>query len=211
MKKQEIIDSISQNGYCIIHQEIQNLEEVVKESKNLCTGKSYERGANHWAKPTSISQSLLQVVTNDLVRDIYEKEYNSIMQDICITHEYNSDNVSRNNYVHFDRLRSMKMLVYLTEVTEKSGPFCISSGTHKIGKKLRRQFMNQHSYQKKKNRLELDYPDIKFEMKPILGPAGTTILFDSDTFHKGGEVMPGFSRLVIRSHWYRDGNWRVVS
>jgi hypothetical protein len=211
MKEQEFIDCILQNGYYVIHQEIQDIEKIVEQAQGLCTGKSYERGANYWVKPDKISSSLLKIVTNDLVSQVYKTKYDSIMQDICITHEYNGNKVSRNNYIHFDRLRSMKMLVYLTEVCENSGPFCISPGTHRIGKNLRRAFMNQHSYEKKKNRLELDYPDIEFKMKSILGPPGTTILFDSDTFHKGGEVVSGFNRLVIRSHWYRDNNWRVAS
>ena len=40
-----------------------------------------------------------------------------------------------------------------------------------------------------------EYPPI-----PVEASAGTLIVFDTDTFHKGGQCEENKSRLVVRAH-----------
>ena len=131
-------------------------------------------------------------------------------QDIFITHEFKNE-VSRNNYLHFDRLRSFKVLLYLTDVDQNNGPFCLVEKSHFQGAKFRRGFAAYTNYEEKKNRIDLDYPNLKYNLLPIIGKPGTTIVFDSDIFHSGGAVNENSERLILRSHWYKDFNWRLNS
>ena len=146
-----------------------------------------------------------------MVSELYSRQ-ECLPRDVCITNEIKSDKITRNNYLHFDRLRSLKMLVYLSNVCENSGPFVVCPDSHKKGSSLRRRFNSLSEYKDKKNRIKIDYPELKYNPEiPIIGPAGTTILFDSDVFHMGGNIKKGFSRTVIRSHWYKNYIWRVNS
>jgi len=127
-----------------------------------------------------------------------------------ITHEFKSDQKARNNWLHFDRWRSYKAMVYLTDVAENDGPFSVIPRTHTVGASLRRLTIDQR-YENRLNRIELDYPDLYKEPTKILGLAGTLILFDSDIFHEGGKIQKNHQRKLIRSHWYSNQTWRERS
>mgnify|MGYP003636922825 CR=1 FL=1 len=59
-------------------------------------------------------------------------------------------------------------------------------------------------YEAQKNRIQIDYPaayeEVKKNIKPIYGPAGTLIIFQTDLFHMGGKVSDGFERKICRLH-----------
>ena len=95
----------------------------------------------------------------------------------------------------------MKPLVYIKDVSEKDGPFTVVEGSHTIGAELRKQ-SSSLPYDMRKNRIDIDFPEIKYTKKPLVGAAGTTIIFDSDIFHEGGNILsPEGERIIIRSHW----------
>lgn len=138
------------------------------------------------------------------ILDKYSTNYKIFNESIFITKDYKSENKGRNGYLHFDRLRCFKFFVYLTDVTQNDGPFCIVPKSHILGNNLRKKSWNEESkYNKVKNRIRLDYPEIYNDknITPIIGKAGTLIIFDTDLFHKGGETKGG-ERIVIRSHTY---------
>ena len=211
---EKIEKSLDDQGYFVYIQDLKNLDEILRISISLCVNEKYARGASYRTSFAQLDPKLKSVVYNEIVSEIFANgpPRSRSPKDVFITHEVNSEAVTINNYLHFDRLRSFKMLVYLTDVCEASGPFVVCPGTHMIGAKLRRAFKDTLSYEDKKNRIKIDYPDLEYvDELPIVGPPGTTILFNSDAFHKGGDVSPGKSRMVIRSHWYRDINWRISS
>ena len=86
----------------------------------------------------------LQQLFNELCENI-------ICQDVMMTHEYKNEEVARNNWLHFDRLRCWKAVVYLTDVEEGCGPFSVIPQSHKTGHQLRQAFINAPSYDEKKN------------------------------------------------------------
>lgn len=124
--------------------------------------------------------------------------------EIFITHEFIPDTQERNGYLHFDRLHTFKIFFYLTDVTNECGPFEAVPGSHIKGKELRTsEWKRTTDYSKIKNRLAIDYPELGYTEESgtkILGPAGTLIVFDTDCFHKGGEVQPDHERIVLRTH-----------
>ena len=79
-----------------------------------------------------------------------------------------------------------------------------------MGRKYRKSESSSSSYENIRNRIDLDYPELNYTLNPIIGPVGTTIVFDTDLFHMGGNVVDGQERLVIRSHFYGEGNWREL-
>lgn len=213
--KQKCLKSLRENGYFVFDQEVKDLQKMLNLFKDKCKDASYERG--------SVFKSHIGNLVNDkdfhLIKDLVIQEgfvdlfkyFGAYPQDVFITHEYKSNVISRNNYLHFDRLRALKVLVYLTDVDEASGPFSIVKNSHIQGAKFRRQFSDLKDYEEKKNRIDLDYPDIEYNLIPIFGKPGKTIIFDSDIFHLGGNVKNGSERVIIRSHWYQDFNWRLTS
>ena len=94
------------------------------------------------------------------------------------------------------------MEIYLTDIDGSSGAFCCSVGSRAQGSALRIIAWNSPDYESVKNRIELDYPELleKYPCEPIEAPAGTLIVFDTDTFHRGGKCDEGEERLIVRLH-----------
>lgn len=145
---------------------------------------------------------------------------------IYSTHDYifNKQDLARNGCLHFDRNRSLKFFIYLTDVNKHNGAFYIEPQTHDLGTKLREIAWGGNSpkptdnlfkkaynkffgkkFKDVKNRIEIDYPEYynPKNLIPVEGKAGTLIVFDSDLFHKGGVIQKSnLSRLVLRMHSY---------
>ena len=106
---------------------------------------------------------------------------------------------------HFDKLWTLKFMIYLQPVDAFDAPFGVVPGsapsnrqrfrdifsTHGI-KKLR---MDDERYQSMNNRAPEDA-----RVVDITGPAGTLIVFDTDTFHHAGQVEHGHERMILRGH-----------
>ncbi|HCT51064.1 MAG TPA: hypothetical protein DF712_01265, partial [Balneola sp.] len=129
-------------------------------------------------------------------------------QNAMITYDY-LNKFEINQYLHFDRWKSLKAMVYLTDVEEGDGAFSVAPGSHIRGGELRRLNKNL-PYTMRPNRIEHDFPEDYKKPVKILGPSGTLILFDSDIFHCGGNVSEGHSRKLIRTHWYYNRKWAEI-
>lgn len=144
---------------------------------------------------------------------------------IYSTHDFKFDEgVGRNGYLHFDRNRSLKFFFYLNDVNEENGAFFIQPNSHKLGRKLRERAWGRlipcpkdnlikkillklfgKQFSNIKNRIEIDYPELYDSNKliPVVGKAGTLIVFDSDIFHQGGKInQKGLERIILRMHNY---------
>lgn len=200
-------------GYLVFPSIYDITEQTLKDANRLLKDPAYKIGMRHVNSDiTKLPKTLQALVYNKEISQFFsslEKEQ-MLCRDTMITHEFKNDQKERNNWLHFDRRRSYKAMVYLTDVTEKDGPFSVVPRTHTIAAPLRRATINK-SYQDRPNRIKLDYPELYQEPTKILGPAGTLILFDSDIFHEGGKIQKGHQRKLIRSHWYSTQKWRERS
>jgi hypothetical protein len=110
--------------------------------------------------------------------------------------------------LHYDKMRHLKSFIYLSDVTQATGPFHCVPGSHLQTREAQRE-----------NRLRRIVPTDSDVRRlpaglanctiPVLGEAGTLILFDSDIVHNAGIVTDG-SRLAIRSlsfGAYRADTW----
>ena len=206
-------DKFLTEGYLVLEGYYEITAEQLELSDSLMTDYEYKIGRRYVNNdPNTLPVELRKLVMNKKICSFFNSlGGNQITcRDIMVTNEYKSDVMERNNWLHFDRWRSYKAMVYLSDVESSSGPFSVVPETHHLGAKLRRSSSNK-PYVHRKNRIELDYPEYLQEPLKLCGPSGTLILFDSDVFHEGGKVTPNHQRTLIRSHWYKDRNWQEWS
>lgn len=109
---------------------------------------------------------------------------------------------------HYDKMRHLKSFIYLSDVTQATGPFHCVPGSHLLTREAERENRLQRIVPTDSDvrRLPAGLTDRTI---PVLGAAGTLILFDSDIVHNAGVVTDG-SRLAIRSlsfGAYRADTW----
>ena len=101
------------------------------------------------------------------------------------------------NELHFDVLRTFKFFLYLTDTNEENGAFRVIPGSHQITHYIRKRLGDQITYENRALTREL--PMTPKDTMPVIGEAGTLIIFDSDVFHQAGTMREGV-RKVMRAH-----------
>ena len=101
---------------------------------------------------------------------------------------------------HFDKQPTLKFMLYVNDINQRNGAFCLSPGSHKwvedeYGKY--RYFQKFNKYEK----ISRSIPDpIIKNLIPIEGKAGTIIVFYTNCIHHQGIVSEGVCKIV-RSHY----------
>ena|SRR5438132_165936 len=108
---------------------------------------------------------------------------------------------------HFDKLWTLKFMLYLNDVSDGNAPFGVVPGSCTVARKrfrdifekaqLRTLTMDDERYQAMDNS---DPRGVVGEVVDIVGPAGTLIAFDTDTFHHAASVANGTERMILRGH-----------
>lgn len=102
------------------------------------------------------------------------------------------------NDLHYDVIKTFKFFLYLTDTTKENGAFTCVPSSHKRTSEYRKEKGKEISFDNRYLSRELDVQDFAPEI-PIEGKAGTLIIFDTDTWHRGGIVSSG-ERRVMRGH-----------
>lgn len=105
---------------------------------------------------------------------------------------------------HFDRIPNLKFMIYLNDIDASNGAFMLSPGSHNWVKKEfpipRPPFVSKKFLDKSR-----EIPSVIIEkLSPVVGKAGTIIIFDTDTVHHQGLVPKGETR-IIRFHFTPPG------
>ena len=209
--REKALASLQESGYCVFPEYYTVEEHLCGEVDLLMQDYQYKGGRSHKTTPHSLSRGLLDIVCSIEIGEVFNTLCDSIIcQDIFMTHDFKNDEMERNMWLHIDRLRCYKAMVYLTDVDESCGPFSVVPKSHKNGYFIRNSFKHM-SYANKPNRIKLDHPHLYEEPLKICGKKGTLILFDTDIFHMGGKVDDEKERMLIRSHWFPQYDWRVNS
>lgn len=197
----KIDDYISGDTLHSLHDDI--LNKCENEAVHYEFGRNY-RGGNLLEYPRD--GVVFNIYNIDWMKDLY-KQYsgslNGYGKNIFATYDYKfTGELARNGWLHFDRNWCLKFFIYLTDIDKASGAFSCSVKSRQKGEELREQAWDVNDYDVVKNRIELDYPELldTYPPEPIEAKAGTLIVFDTNTFHKGGQVEDGKERLVVRLH-----------
>jgi hypothetical protein len=94
-----------------------------------------------------------------------------------------------------DDVMNVKLFVYLTDVTEDSGPFCYAPRTHPIGDRTHAAGSSARSTDE-----EIAAVVPEPEWRVATGPAGTVILADTIGYHKQLKSRGGERMLVMTQY-----------
>ena len=100
--------------------------------------------------------------------------------------------------LHFDRIPSFKFFFYLRDTSDKNGAFYCVPGSHLWTRNFQARLRADH--EKPSLEISRQIPDdlIKRQI-PVCAPAGSLIIFHTDTLHRTGHVQRN-ERLVMRGH-----------
>jgi hypothetical protein len=202
---------VSTNGYKVMksflsHDEISGLQFLFDQGRKI----------------TQYSKKQLQSETLSNVYDRVEKliseqaDYNVNFSKLwCVKSNYENVDASKLPYLpHFDRIRFLKVMVYLTDTDRDSGAFfAAKSNVFKVELQRRNLPLN-HKEQYLNDARGLG------EFHPIDGKAGDAIIFDTNCPHYAGAVSKGKERRVLRfdyanpiwnSYWKSSFIERIIS
>ena len=99
--------------------------------------------------------------------------------------------------IHFDLVRSLKFMIYLSDVDKQSAAFRYCVASHKENRKLRNRFLIMGGGAS-------DVPNVPgpsegYVLTDMEGPRGTLIIFDTEGFHSAGTLQKEQERLLVRS------------
>lgn len=204
-----MVSTLKSEGCFIVENFIQgeSLNALREEVLNLCKkSPPYEFGKLYRGKPLSsykkesaIYKTFHQEWMINLTKAYTHQPYG---KSVIATHDYiHTKNWARQGWLHSDKQKSFKFFLYLTDIDKTCGALHLSSGSIKEASELNKKLKSKDLYESHR-RLEETFPDLvkKYPPQPVEKPAGTLIVFDSDTFHKGGVVEKGKERLIIRLH-----------
>ena len=103
---------------------------------------------------------------------------------------------------HFDKLPTLKFMLYINDIEESNGSFCLSPGSHKW---VDETFGKYRFFERSKNynKISREIPkEIINKLQPINGKAGTIIIFYTNCVHNQGIVEEG-SCNIVRAHYRR--------
>ena len=174
---------------------------VCKTFIDLLGGKETKKKFKNSTKKLNIEIALKELVTLPLIYETAKRFFHSdnLTIDVFQTLDTpNSKHIAQEP--HFDRIPTLKFMLYINNISSDNGAFELSVSTHHWVKRtfpLPRPAYDDLEYFKKSR--ELPKPIID-NLKPIEGKAGTLIIFHTDTIHNQGVVNNGECR-IIRSHF----------
>lgn len=200
---------LKKEGVFIIENYIQGtaLENLHQEVLSLCEQKGghYELGRNYRGGNLNSHKSqapiLFDTFNQDWMKNLNSSYRNQVFcNNLYATYDFKppSDGSAKNSWLHYDKDRCLKFFIYLSDIDKDSGAFYCSPYSVEKTQILRNTIKDYA----RERRIEKTFPDLVEEFPPqaVEGAAGTLIVFDTDTFHKGGVVKKGKSRLVVRAH-----------
>ena len=178
-------DNAYKGGVCKIFNNIR-IKDTEKQTKIF----------NHW-----LSNSLIQKVaqsnldTSTFNIDIFQTLDTPLSEHIAQS-------------PHFDRIPTLKFVLYINDINLERGPFFLSPGSHHwVNKKFplpRPKHSNREFFDNTRKLPQI----ILSKLVPIEGKAGQLIIFNTDCIHHQGKVKDGECR-IFRAH-FRDPNKYVT-
>lgn len=123
-----------------------------------------------------------------------QPDYSVTFSKLWLVHSQyrNVDNTKLPYLPHFDRLRFLKVMIYLTDTDSNNGAFFACSANVHETESRRRLLPKNH-----KEAFMNDASSLG-AFEPVVGKAGDAIIFDTNCPHYAGSVKDGTERKVAR-------------
>jgi len=188
-----------------------NLHNKLLFNKSKNTEKSYSGGyIKRWNESLSTNSKseknqLNKFINSDLVSKVLKSDR---YREYKLNSVFATLDKPKTNHIaqdpHFDRVPTLKFLLYLNDMSFENGAFMLSPGSQNWVKKNfsypRPAFVSNKFFENTRKVPKI----INDNLIPIEGKAGTLIIFDTDTIHHQGLVKRGESR-IIRFHFSPPG------
>ncbi len=202
------------NGFSVIDDFLNVKEDLFVSLENLHYSKDIDSEDNSYKggyckiyedintiKKDGIPTSINQLVRNKIINKIASQFLNTdeFKIDVFQTLDtINSDHIAQKP--HFDRIPTLKFMLYINDIDENNGAFCLSPGSHHWVRQNfplpRPKHSDKDYFEKSRN---LPSPSIE-NLIQIKGKAGQLLIFHTDCIHHQGIVKKGDTR-IIRAHF----------
>ena len=150
-----------------------------------------------------IPKSISLFIKNKIINDIATQYLNTFKFKIDVFQTLdtiNSNHIAQDP--HFDRIPTLKFMLYINDMDENNGAFCLSPGSHHWVREkfpLPRPKHSDIKYLEDSRKLPSSATQ---NLIKINGKAGQLLIFHTDCIHQQGIVTQGESR-IFRAH-FRD-------
>ena len=216
-KEQKLLFEIRQNGYVVISDffDKNSCESCVKDMDWMFENKKEFVHSSDYADSRifgaeELSENIMKFANNELLNKL-ANAYNAVPTTNGFTlagkiaatgHEYGSGGSwHRDSY-----FRQFKSLLYLTDVNEDNGPFQVVLASHdakKISsdsKSANLESMQCTFNQETVKKILKDEPE---RLKTLTGKAGTLVLVDTSTIHRGIPLKNGI-RYALTNYYFEN-------
>lgn len=166
-------------------------EELYAEKKSL----EYDN-VSVFSPAEAVSNYILGDILNKILKGYDIREY-ALRKVWLVKSELETIDKGKLPFIpHIDKERYLKFMIYVTDVTEKGGPFYSCEEVQDVEQyeDLRQKIKGT----KKEQKLN-EINDFSIESyKPVLGSSGDLVIFDTNIPHFAGAVEEGNVRKVIR-------------
>ena len=208
-KSIELINhELDTNGYSVMEPSVNGFKklDIIKNRFKSCSPQEF----NNPYKPKIFSNLCLTKNINpdlEAFNDFCLRKITLMgRKENCLSNIYQTVDTPNSEHLaqkpHFDRIPTLKFMLYANNLSADSGAFCLSSGSHIWTKEKFRLSRNRPAHDAK-GFLEVTRQiptNILDNLIPIEGPEGTIIIFDTDCIHHQGIVKTGEAH-IIRSHY----------
>lgn len=135
---------------------------------------------------------------------------------VCIYERHRHHDIPvRGFHVDTFETSTFKVMLYLSDVAQADGPTCYIPGTHR-SEELRRKKEYEwgpavspgdpSGRRHPTNFTDDELGDLVHRQVPVIGPAGTIVLFDTWGVHRGLSPAPGTERHVLVNYYRKGAN-----